>query len=148
MVCNSLQTLFSVFTTLYSHKLFSALKLLTNSEMLTENSRLCKWSMFSSVDPSLAERKCAKIYLSPAAYGMILQDHRQLPVCIFRNKIASLGSFKSVDGRAFKINKSFKKKTSQTFALFKQLSQKNVKTISACTKSTFRDLIPLKKKAH
>jgi hypothetical protein len=42
------------------------------------------WSMFSSVDSSLAVVKMCQNLLSQAAFGMILQNHRRLPVCIFR----------------------------------------------------------------
>jgi hypothetical protein len=49
--------------------------------MLTENrphhSLHWDWSMFSSVDPSLAARKMHQNVLSQMAFGMILQDHRQ-----------------------------------------------------------------------
>jgi hypothetical protein len=38
--------------------------------------------------------KCARIKLSQAASGMILQNHRRLPVSIFSGKIAALGSLK------------------------------------------------------
>jgi hypothetical protein len=43
--------------------------------------------MFSSAD---LHGKCARINLSP--FGMILQNHRRLPVSIFIVKIAALGS--------------------------------------------------------
>jgi hypothetical protein len=49
--------------------------------------------------------KCARINLSQAASGIILQDHRRLPVSIFSVKIAALGSLKGVTGRIFKISK-------------------------------------------
>jgi hypothetical protein len=49
--------------------------------------------------------KCAKINLSQAASGLILQHHRRLPVSIFRDKIAALGSLKRVTRRIFKIRK-------------------------------------------
>jgi hypothetical protein len=40
------------------------------------------------------QRKCARNNLSQAASGMILQNRRWLPVCIFSAKIAALGSVK------------------------------------------------------
>jgi hypothetical protein len=46
--------------------------------------------MFVSVGSSLAVGKMRQIYLPPAAFGIILQVHRQLPVCIFRVKTAAL----------------------------------------------------------
>jgi hypothetical protein len=49
--------------------------------------------MFSSADLSLAEVKMARINLSPAAFGFILQNHRQFPVSIFSVKITALGFF-------------------------------------------------------
>jgi hypothetical protein len=42
--------------------------------------------MFSSVDPSLAAGKMHQNVLSHMAFGMILQDHRRLPLCIFRGQ--------------------------------------------------------------
>jgi hypothetical protein len=52
--------------------------------------------------------KCAKIYLSLAAFGIILQNHRRLSVSIFSAKIAALVSLKQVTGRIFKIVNNFK----------------------------------------
>jgi hypothetical protein len=52
--------------------------------------------------------KCARINLSPAeAFGIILQNHRRLPVSNFRVKIAALRSLKGVPGgiSKFKISK-------------------------------------------
>jgi hypothetical protein len=57
--------------------------------------------------------KCARIYLSQAASGMILQNyiHRRLPASIFSDKIGALGSLLerfsklTVIGRIFKINR-------------------------------------------
>jgi hypothetical protein len=95
----------------------------------------------------LAAGKMRQNYLSLVAFGIILQGHKQLPVCIFRNKIASLGSFKSFNGKYLKLT-SHLKVTSKTFAFFNNWAKNIVKTISACTKSTSRDPIPLKKKAH
>jgi hypothetical protein len=43
--------------------------------------------------------KCARINMSQAASGIILQNHRQLPVGIFSAKLAALRS------RLFKISK-------------------------------------------
>ncbi len=43
--------------------------------------------------------KCARINLSQAASGMILKNHRRLPVSIYSVKIAALGSLKRVTGR-------------------------------------------------
>jgi hypothetical protein len=56
----------------------------------------CDWSMFSSADLSLA---AGKINSSEAASGMILQNHRRLPVRIFSVKTATLVSLKRVTGR-------------------------------------------------
>jgi hypothetical protein len=52
--------------------------------------------MFSNADLSLAAGKMARINMSQAASGMILQNHRRLPVRIFSVKIAVLGSLKLV----------------------------------------------------
>jgi hypothetical protein len=48
---------------------------------------------------------CARINLSQAASGMILQNHRRLPVFILSVKIAALGPLKRDTGRVFKICK-------------------------------------------
>jgi hypothetical protein len=58
-----------------------------------------------SANLSLAAGKSARINMSQAASGMILQNHRLLRVCIFRVKIAAFGSLKRVTGRIFKISK-------------------------------------------
>jgi hypothetical protein len=52
--------------------------------------------------------ECARITLSQAASGMILQNHRQLSVSIFSVEIATLGSLKLVTGRIFKLAINFK----------------------------------------
>jgi hypothetical protein len=44
----------------------------------------------------LLQGKCARINLSPAAFCIILQNHRQLPVSIFSGILAALGSVKRV----------------------------------------------------
>ncbi len=49
--------------------------------------------------------KCARINLSQAAPGIILQNHRRPPVSSFSVKIAILGSSKWVTGRIFKMSK-------------------------------------------
>jgi hypothetical protein len=83
--------------------------------------------------------KCARINLSQAASGMILQNHRRLPVSIFSVKIAALGSLKWVTRRILKnlyvISKEQAKPLSLIFSLNKQ--QKIVKTMSACTECTY-----------
>jgi hypothetical protein len=73
--------------------------------------------------------KCARINLSQAASGMILQNHRRLPVEIFSVKIAALGSFKQVTGRIFKISKYFQR-SKLKLRVFHQLRNNIVKTIS------------------
>ncbi len=39
--------------------------------------------------------KCARINLSPAAFGIILQNHGLLPVSFFSVQIAALGVFEA-----------------------------------------------------
>jgi hypothetical protein len=66
--------------------------------------------MFFSVSPllSVSEKRRPKNDLLQAAFRyMILQDHRRLPVCIFRVKIAAVGSLKRVTGRNFEISQEF-----------------------------------------
>ncbi len=71
--------------------------------------------------------KCSRIKLSPAAFGIILQNHSWLPLSIFSVKIA------------FKICKSFQRSKLNLWVWFFHSSkkQKIVKTINACTESTF-----------
>jgi hypothetical protein len=59
--------------------------------------------MFSNADLSLAAGKMRENKLLPAAFGIILQNHRRLPVSIFSVKFDALGSLKRVTGRIFKI---------------------------------------------
>ncbi len=54
---------------------------------------------------NLLQGKCARINLSLAAFRIILQNYRRLPVSIFSVKIATLGSLKRVFGKIFKISK-------------------------------------------
>jgi hypothetical protein len=54
--------------------------------------------------------KCARINLSHAASGMILQNHRRLPVSNFSVKVAALGSLKRVTGRILKNVSNFEGK--------------------------------------
>jgi hypothetical protein len=79
--------------------------------MLTETIFKISFSVF--VQPALVptmptsywlEEKSARIKLSQAASGMILQNRKRLPVSIFSAKIAALGSLKCVTGRIFKIS--------------------------------------------
>jgi hypothetical protein len=49
--------------------------------------------------------KCARINLSEAAFGIILQNRRRLPVSIFSVKIAALEPLKRVTGTIFNIGK-------------------------------------------
>jgi hypothetical protein len=57
----------------------------------------------------MAAGKMRKNNLSQAASGMILQNHRRLPVSIFSVKIAAFWSLKKVTGRIFKISKQFQR---------------------------------------
>jgi hypothetical protein len=68
--------------------------------MLTETLLII---LFSSANLSLALGKCAGINFSQTASGMILQNHRLLPVSIFSIKIAS-DSLKRVTELIFKIS--------------------------------------------
>ncbi len=95
--------------------------------------------MFSIAKLSLATGKMRKNYLSHAAFGMILQNHRRLPISIFSVKLAALGSLKRVTGRTFKVSKYIiSKEQAKTLRLiFVINSEKIVKTISACTEFLF-----------
>jgi hypothetical protein len=84
--------------------------------------------------------KCArKNNLSGEASSFVLKNHRRLPVGIFSVKIAALGSLKRVTGRIFKISKKFQKNKAKTLSLIfsSNKKQKNAKTITTCTKSTY-----------
>ncbi len=78
--------------------------------------------------------KCARINLSLAASGMILQNHRLLPVSIFSVKITAVGSLKRVAGNTFKVSRSQLKLWVWFFHQLrnKKLERKNY----ACTEST------------
>jgi hypothetical protein len=77
--------------------LFSSLKLPTNFENAfqnPQNSLLCDWSNVLWCRPLLGwlQGNCARINLSQAASGMILQNHSRFPVSIFGVQIAALRS--------------------------------------------------------
>jgi hypothetical protein len=57
--------------------------------------------MFNSADLSLVARKMRENLLAPAAFGIILKNHRRLPVSISSVKIAALGSSQRVTGKIF-----------------------------------------------
>jgi hypothetical protein len=73
----------------------------------------------------------ARINVSKAALGMILQNHRWLPVSIVSIKITALGSESGYARRIFKSSKE-QAKTLTSFS-----STKKEKTISACAESTY-----------
>jgi hypothetical protein len=88
--------------------------------------------------------KCARINLAPAAFGIILQNHRRLLVSIFNVKIAALGSVKRVTvcitGRIFKISKYFQR------SKLKQVRNKKLSKLSAhVQKVHFYKISPSKK---
>jgi hypothetical protein len=56
----------------------------------------------------MVQGKSARINLSQAASGMILQNHRRLPVSIFSIKIAALGSFCGLVEGFLKLVSNFK----------------------------------------
>ncbi len=71
--------------------------------------------------------KCARIYLSQAASGMILQNHRRLSVSIFSVKFIALGYLKGVTGRIFKISKLFQRSNLKLWVrFFHQLWKKKI----------------------
>ncbi len=121
--------------------LFASLKLLTNFENVywnpPQNFLLCDWSMFSSADLLLVSGKCTGINLSRAASGMIVQNHRLLPVSIFSVKIAAVGSLNRVPGRIFKFSKLFQRSKLKLlfwllFLIFSSTRKQNTaETISA-----------------
>jgi hypothetical protein len=83
--------------------------------------------------------KCARIILFPAAFGIILQNHRGLPVSIFSFKITALGLWSGILEGFFKISRQFQRSKLKLRVWFFHSSkkQKIAKTISACTKSIF-----------
>jgi hypothetical protein len=76
--------------------------------MLTETLLLLWFGRCSLVLTShWLQGKCTKIKFTQAASGMILQNHKRLPVIIFSIKIAVSGFWKRVTGRIFKISNYF-----------------------------------------
>jgi hypothetical protein len=60
--------------------------------------------MFCSADLFLAAVKMRKNEVVTGASGLILQNHRLLPVCVFGVEIAAVEFLKRVTGRIFKIS--------------------------------------------
>jgi hypothetical protein len=115
---------------------------LLNLKMLTKTLLKIPFSVIDRCFPvSTSHRlpgKCARINMSQAASGMILQNHRWLPACIFSVKIAAVGCLKRVTESIFKICKYFQRSKLKLWLFHQQ--EKNVKTISACRKSTYLTL--------
>jgi hypothetical protein len=97
MIFKIFKKLFTTVQYININFLFASLKLLTNFGNAyinpPQNSLLCDWLMFSSVDNSCREN------------AQELICHRRLPVCTFSVKIDALGPLKRVTERIFKINK-------------------------------------------
>jgi hypothetical protein len=94
------------------------------------------------------QEKCTRVSLSQAASGMILQNHKQLPVSIFSFKIIALESLKWVTGGIFKNNYLLiSKEQAKTLSLSFSSTTKQiiVKTISTCTENAFLLLQTFKK---
>jgi hypothetical protein len=89
--------------------------------------------MLSCADLSLAARDNAQELTCHS--GMILQNHRRLPVSIFSVKIAALGSLKRVFQNS---NSKFSKLVRISKEQAKTKKQKNFKTIRACTSIIIR----------
>ncbi len=81
----------------------------------------------------LLQGKCARINLSQAASGMILQNHRRLPVSIFQCQNRCFRAFEAG------YRKYFKKEQAKSLSLIflSTKKQKNCKTIRACTESNY-----------
>jgi hypothetical protein len=62
--------------------------------------------------------------------SMILQDHRRLPVCLFRVKIAAVGSLKRLTGRKFVISQKFHGRQADENFFSTTSNQTILKTIS------------------
>ncbi len=69
-----------------------------------QKSLLCDWLISHWL-----QGKCTKIKLSQAASGMILQNHRRLPVSIFSAKIAAIGLWNGLMKRFSKFLSNFKR---------------------------------------
>jgi hypothetical protein len=81
--------------------------------MLTETLLIILFSVTGRCSPVSTsywlQGKCARIKSPHAASGIILQNHRRLPVYIFSVKIAALGSLKRVSTEAYsKLISNFK----------------------------------------
>ncbi len=111
--------------------------------MLTETLLRIPFSVVGLCSPvptcNWLQGKCAIINLSQAASGMILQNHRWLPVSIFSVKIAAVGSLKRVSKRIFKISKYFQRSKLKLLVQFfvNYKATKIVRTIIVCTESAY-----------
>ncbi len=88
---------------LFLWKYLLILKMLTETLLRIPFSVIDRCSLVP-ISADLSWRKCARINLSQlqAASGMILQNHRVLPVNIFSVRNAAVGFLKRVLGRIFK----------------------------------------------
>ncbi len=112
---------------LFLWKYLLILKMLTETLLRISFSVIGRCSLVPTSQSHWLQGKCARINLSPAAFGIILQNHRWLPVSIFSVKIAALWSLKRVTGRIFKISKSFQRsKLNFEFFFFIQVINKKL----------------------
>ncbi len=79
------------------------LKMLTETLLRISSSVIGRCSLVPS--SHWLQGKCTRFILSLAAFGIILQNRKRLPVGIFSVKNAALVSLKRVTGRIFKIGK-------------------------------------------
>jgi hypothetical protein len=82
------------------------LKILTEALLRIHLSVIGRYSLVPT--SHWLQGKCARITVTKAASGMILQNHRLLPISIFSLKIVASGSFKRVTGRILKLVSNFK----------------------------------------
>jgi hypothetical protein len=88
-VCaDDFQGLQKLFTSLYNYYLLDCfLKLFTNLKILTETLLIIPFSVIGRCSPVSTSHwlqgKCARIIMSQAASGMILQNYRRHPVSFF-----------------------------------------------------------------
>jgi hypothetical protein len=116
------------------------MKLLTNFDNASRNPPLyslqCDWSKFTSL--SLAVMKMRQIYWPQVAFGKILQDHRRIPACIFRVKIAAVGSVKRAQKGFLRLVSNFiEGNKSLKFDVYSNKASKKFQNIWKYTESTY-----------
>jgi hypothetical protein len=112
--------------------LFASLKLLTNLKMLTGTILIIAFFVIGQCSPVSTphwmQGKCTKINLSLTASGMILQNQRRLPVCIFKCQNRCFGIFEELKELSKLVsNFIISKEQAKTLSLIISSTRKNFK---------------------